>query len=485
MNPISLQLGRHRFVTLGFIVVLTIASIFLYAEKVVSPSVAILGLGIIWISALPGFLYLSGYDKSAIPYLPTVGIFYIFFFGLPVFVLPVVWPDGNYFFAYGLNIVETPRVEVFALVFGALSLMVAVFYLSRDRLFVRLPPLSLPKDTPAVTLNILYWILVISHLAYRYSPDLQSVPSIGQFLDPAGFVGFGGLYLQWRRQKIGRTQKILLLFVCVPLELFWRAKILFLTDIFLFAAFFGFVLWRERQFKIIAALILFGVLLLTVYGSSVQTRSSFDTVSERFVVTAKLYWALMIDGQEHVKMRGEIERNFGAEGRFGALGKRTGHIWIFSRVYEMTPVPVPFWRGETYKPLLTSFIPRAIYTNKPEEKAGHLFGVRYSVLKPTNVQTSLNLPWITELLANFGSAGVLIGMSLIGALLAFLEKYFLSREASDTEFIVGTSIVFPLVYPESNFSVMTGSMLLLFISLMIYFRFGPVCLRQIAGQRHP
>lgn len=48
--------------------------------------------------------------------------------------------------------------------------------------------------------------------------------------------------------------------------------------------------------------------------------------------------------------------------------------------------------------------------------------------------SSVNLPWITELMANFGVLGVIIGITLVGMFLAFLDRVFNSGRISDTEF---------------------------------------------------
>ena len=47
---------------------------------------------------------------------------------------------------------------------------------------------------------------------------------------------------------------------------------------------------------------------------------------------------------------------------------RINHIFEFAAVIDETPNRIPYWGGETYKPLVTMFIPRIIWQNKPEEK---------------------------------------------------------------------------------------------------------------------
>jgi hypothetical protein len=47
---------------------------------------------------------------------------------------------------------------------------------------------------------------------------------------------------------------------------------------------------------------------------------------------------------------------------------------------------------------------------------------------------------------------------------------------NDLEFLIGLTLIFRLGYQESNFTVMTGSLPLLFAALYLYFRFGPSCI---------
>jgi hypothetical protein len=74
---------------------------------------------------------------------------------------------------------------------------------------------------------------------------------------------------------------------------------------------------------------------------------------------------------------------------------------------------------------------------------------------------------------------VLIGMATFGILLAFLDRTLNAPGMSDLEFLVGLTLIFRLVYPESNFSVMTGSLVPLFAALYIYFAVGSKLIRRV------
>ena len=90
----------------------------------------------------------------------------------------------------------------------------------------------------------------------------------------------------------------------------------------------------------------------------------------------------------------------------------------------------------------------------------------------TERQLSFNLPWITEMYANFGRAGVILGMALVGLLFGFLERFLARPGMTALEFVTGTTILLPLFFQESNFSLMTGSILPLTVSLLIFFHGG-------------
>jgi hypothetical protein len=469
MNFIFDHLKHKRIVGFWVVPVILVAvSVLLYKVSVVEVTIALLGLAIIWTSILPGLFVLAGKGDSAAPFFPLIGLFYAVFFGLPVFTVPLAMGDGLKINAYGVELVDEIRAPVLILAWAGIALMVLFFYGFRYLSYRNLRTLRLPVVADQNFLKYLYWSFFAGHLLYRLIPAIHFIPSIGQFFEPIGFVGICGLYLQWRCGQLSVFEKFVLSLVFFPLEIYVRVKVFFLTDLLLFLMFLTFVLWREKQFKVIAGFAVLGVFLVSFYAASTTVRTVRTDPLDKLTMAVKVYAKLFFAGEKIVYLKNG-KRSFGGEGRFGALVRRTGHIWIFHRVYELTPEVVPYWRGETYRPLLTSMIPRLFYAEKPLENAGFRFGYRYGILKKSSSQTSLNLPWMTEMLANFGVLGVLVGMSFIGIFLAFLDKSFNAIRLRDAEFAFGSAMMMHVVYPESNFSVMTGSMILLFVSLYICF----------------
>ena len=151
----------------------------------------------------------------------------------------------------------------------------------------------------------------------------------------------------------------------------------------------------------------------------------------------------------------------------------------------MTPGSVPYWNGATYSSLLTKWIPRFLWPGKPQELTGNEFGQRYGFLDPSDQGTSLNLPWIVELYANFGAWGVLLGMGIFGAFVAFVNRLFNQSQMNPVEFVYGAVMLFGLYNQGSSFAMTVGNVLLLSIALYVLLKLAAdnggekaVCLRR-------
>lgn len=440
------------------------------------------GLLIVWISMLPALLYLQGVDRTPVPFLPAVGLYYFIFYGLPIFLSPLAFHHGDQVVLYERIVLNALDWDVLLSVAGGIGAMFAAFYVSKRTIFVRLARFRHPEiQLRADVLNIGYGILLLASLAYRLIPELASLPSIGQFFLPVGYLALGGFFLQWRAGRLKGWQAAIVALVLMPFDLYARSRFLFITDLMFIVAFFSFVLWRCRMMRTLAVVIAIGCAVALTYSATTAFRAIGSTFFEKLQAS--------IDGASREIQRGSTITRDSIVGveitydpRISPLINRIGHIWVFQMVFERTPDPIPYWNGHTYRPLLTSLIPRVIYPDKPQERAGGEFGLRYGFTEGPDDVSSFNIPWMVELLANFGVGGVFLGMTLIGILLGGLDKFLNAEGASDLEFLIGLTVIFQLFYQESNFSVMVGSLPLLLLSLYLYFaiatRVVPVVLRR-------
>ncbi len=86
---------------------------------------------------------------------------------------------------------------------------------------------------------------------------------------------------------------------------------------------------------------------------------------------------------------------------------------------------VPYARGETlFVPMMTYFVPRVLWPDKPWFNLGREFGVRFRVVSFLDDKTSISLTVPGELYWNFDLAGVIVGMALWGVLLRFFYRRY-------------------------------------------------------------
>ncbi len=156
---------------------------------------------------------------------------------------------------------------------------------------------------------------------------------------------------------------------------------------------------------------------------------------------------------------------------------RLAHIATFRYVIAATPEIVPYWSGDSYRTLWTSFIPRALWPGKPQATIGQDFGHRYGLLETYDMGTSRNLPWLIEFYANFGTLGVLAGMFFVGVFFRILLQKLRVPTSVPMEHVLAVTITFSLFYAESNFALMVGGMLPVYIVFIVLVRLltsGPV-----------
>ncbi len=460
-------------VVLIFIIV--IGSIFLLATSTIGTENKLLGLAIIWVALLPSLIFLQDGDQPPIPFFPLVGIFYALFFGFPVFLTSFIPTRNGVLILYNKVTISFIDANSLAIILAALVLMLAAFYGAKLLVFRQLVCLKIKGTENPTAVNMLFWLLAIIHFFYEFIPLLKTIPSFGQFAGPVIYVAIGGLFLQWNSGKLSNTQALIFAFIVIPLEIQIRGSGFLITPMLLLFLFMILVLWWVKKHKIIIGLIVASLCLISIYDLTSALRNPRD----QNINMTKAIFQFYIQGKDKLDFENGRQIIIYYD-RLVPLIHRISQVWVFQMVVQSTPDKTPYWQGETYKPLLTSFIPRAFYPGKPKEQTGYKFGQKYGFLDQNNeLTTSVNMPWITEFYANFGLWGVLIGMPLIGLFLAFLDKIFNADGMNNVEFVVGTTLIFPLIYPESNLSLMTGSMLPLFVSLFLYFRFGPAIIERL------
>lgn len=467
---------------------LILAALGLTASSAFSIGQIVLALFIIAVSALPLMLTPLDPDRGRYPLFPLSCLFYGVCFGLPLFLAPLIWPEGVpvTFYALSLkNLSAIAPVELLGLILAGLVLYILAFHGVRAFAKARLPVFQLREHEESSRLILLLWLLLAGSLSWYFIPLIHDLPSIGQFLIPAGFVSFAVFFMLWMQGKLPRLHVVSVFFIVLPV---WGIKIVLgslVTPIMLTGILFFLLLLSFAPRKALGLAIVAALLLTVVNQASYIYRAPVLPVplsKLSYLEQSKLLARALTKAWDRPFLsftQTEIQNPLIIVGPVSTIAKRISLLPLMSVVYEKTPDPVPYWSGDTYKPFLTSFVPRVFWSGKPEERSGRRFALRYG-LDTAPGQTSVNIPWIIEMIANFGMAGVLGGMALAGAFFAFLDRFFNSAKSSMLASTVGLGLIFPLVYQESNFSLMTGSLLPATISFYLYFSLG---LKQWRGQR--
>jgi hypothetical protein len=386
------------------------------------------------------------------PFMALTGLYYLIAFGLPMFQ---DFSHSNGWF------VEISTHAVLLAVAG-LSFLYCGYYVALRFLVRGVRHFSLPPQDPA-KLRTALWLLMALHLAGVYIPSLQRIPSVPQFAATAGFVATGMLFWNYLRGELSKPEKPSLL-AAIFLQFLARLASGFMAQPLELGTFLVLVYWVQRRqipWKSIVVMVIAFILLNGVKGEFRQAAwsgaYSDASTQQRAALFVRLSW-------EQIMGEGAY-----AGGAYDSVVNRASQIGFLTHIVQQTPDIVPYWNGSTYSFLLYMMIPRIIWPDKPTQTLGFEFTHRYGMRDESDTTTSLNLPWMVELYANFGDAGVVFGMALIGMLFAALEAKFNTYSMAPLELIVGMTILHGLTNHESNFSLTCGNVALFALAFWAYF----------------
>lgn len=463
----------------------------LFKPSALPLSNALLGLLIVWIGLLPGLAHLA-LPPDARPFCPLfalVNLFYAGFFGVPVFLIAGIMRKGRIDFGGGIAI-DAVGTKAQILVVAGLALLWIGYFAGRRLLEFRLPRFRFPAAAyagPAFAsrAQLLAWGLAAAHLAYLLVPRLQTMASVGQGLKALGLVAFAILYALWRTDRLPRWQVAAAFWLWLPTVLILYLRTGFFYGIILVCVAYAVLrvaLANRLPWRFLGVLAVAFVLAYPLNGTAFRAvvwnaKSEIGILgtATAFVKVAYDFYRLNIEEELGIRVEPPSEDPT----TYASAIRRVSLILLFSDVVGKTPDRVPYWGGETYKPLATALIPRALWPGKPREIAGNAFGRRYGLIEPTNTWHSSNIPWIVEMYANFGSLGVLIGMTLVGFGVYALERFFARPDLRTIEKACGAALVLPLFFQESNLSLMVGALPAIAFAVWLYFAVGLAVLGRI------
>lgn len=482
MNNRASEFYLH-YVLLGFAaLILACYLIFFRQYGGISRLQVVYAVVIVFLGALPGLITLfNKREAQLIPLMSMHGIFYALTFGFPVISnklqLPtpqVTFPGmdvwGNARIPNGVESLDSIAVRADALS-AALVLTIAgltclyLGYYAFDKLYRKIKPIYFRETSPTQQLRFAWFLFGCYALLYLF-PQLRNLPSVNQLSTPLIYISLGILALLAYDHKLSLWQTIF----------FRAAQVFVLTNALvsgslapgvLLIVFFGVLYWGNKRripWHFIVLIIFIMVLLnpikqqfrmQTWYSPNEKPATVFDKVGVLGVTLGKHY--------AEKSMFVEVTQDRG-------LINRAANISLFAYTKFMTPEYVPYWHGDSYRTLWTSFIPRILWPGKPQATIGQDFGHRYYLLNAHDKGTSINLPWLIEFYINFGVLGLIAGMFFVGVFFRLLLQKLNTPAKARIEYVITVAITFSLFYAESNFALMVGGMLPTFIVFTILAR---------------
>jgi hypothetical protein len=248
--------------------------------------------------------------------------------------------------------------------------------------------------------------------ALHTNPMIGGFLALTRFLRPVGSLLVIYLYLTTRSRRI----LILLLAITaldVGLGFFGGSKQIAMGAPVLF--FLGFILLRERI--PVLALVLFTLITAVFFnafqGYRIELGHRGETRSAALTQIASGRDALL-------RPDTPLEKKLG--GGLDYLLSRVSQKWVVDLLVERVGKGgVQYKHGSTLTPLFYIFIPRLVAPNKPNNVTGQLVNHTFSI---ASASTSIAITNLGDLYWNFGWTGIVVGMTIIGAFMAWAATKF-------------------------------------------------------------
>jgi len=350
---------------------------------------AVLAIAIIWVGLAPGIWYLRQPHEARrpLPVMALSGLFYAVFFGLPAFLAFSLrgagdtGPQDPRIAFYGTAYIDAINVEALFLVLAGQFVLFSTWLAMRDSFPGWRTRIRVREVGGDAGLMVVGFSLALGSIAYGLVPAIKALPSVGQFLQPAGYVAFAILYLLNSSNRLPRPLAWTYFLLLLPI---WGG--LLLASGFLTSLVNLLVLWFVLRLGTGGSLpwkplLVAAVLFPLIYAHINSFRNQYwvldrdASIVEKVVGFVKIVPAQVVSS-DHGLFSGKFETV--------RLVRRISLILPFSHVVESTPEVVPYWQGATYRTLFVGWVPRIIWRNKPEERWGNEFGRRYEILMKDN-----------------------------------------------------------------------------------------------------
>jgi hypothetical protein len=417
---------------------------------------------ILWVMCLvPSWHYLQlpEYRRPPVPFLPLIGVVYLFYYPLHVVLGQT---SVNYLFHLDPAF-DYGRPVQYALA-GWVALLIGYYGGARARLN---SPFRYVRPADLGTLRTWGKLLVWGGLAFDAARQILPIPVVLRgllyFASMFSLLGIALLAILVVQKRLSRRERVAL-YAAIVLTALLRAGSGLVSNVAILAITVFLAVWAgggRLGFKwiIIAAVSAAAMIGMRSVAMEYRARSWFAQTQLSLGGRALLMGSLMVSKVQDEGIAATVEDGW------SIIAGRSANLDLLADVVRQTGSTVPFWGGDTYLSLVGFAVPRFIWPSKPTKTLGQDFGHRYGYLDSWDTWTSINLPFLVEFYANFGEIGVLVGMVIVGLLYRLLDND-LNRAGQPLQVtICGLVLLVPLLNIESDFSLVFGGLFMNTVAL--------------------
>jgi O-antigen polysaccharide polymerase Wzy len=235
-------------------------------------------------------------------------------------------------------------------------------------------------------------------------------------------------------QRYRSPAALLLLALAIPptmfVNFFTSSKMLFVMPLVMIVIVHVIITRRLRVWWIVGFLL---VMALFYPAAQFYRDLLYSTGDRRF------YLQMILKPQQVFGLLAQFTASFNFADYFwlglDATFRRLDGMGILSVIIRDTPGRVEFQGGWSIAHVAIAYIPRVLWPGKPILGTGQFITETYGY--GPGIESATGSTWIGELYMNFGWSGVLVGMTLAGVFLRFLQESFLGIEATIPAMLVG------------------------------------------------
>jgi hypothetical protein len=421
----------------------------------------------LWMLCLvPAWMHLSAASGSRrpIPFMPMIGIIY----GL-YYALGAALGASNEHYKIFLNPTRDYDDAIFVALYGWLAM--GLGYLGA-RMLVSQKATSTPIEVAEVVRRRYGALLMIAGLLLESYRLVRQIPieiaGILKFVSTLGWFGSGLLVTMATQRRLNFGYRLftyggVAAFLLMAVGSGSVANAAFYGAVVFVSAWIGL---GRLKFSWIVGAVLGITLIIALRGVSEQYRKVVWIAGDGggVVSRTKLFFKLLHARVQSDGVDGAVSKGFATS------AARSANLDLLADVIIRTPSEIPYWGGQTYLSLVGAFVPRVLWPDKPTKELGQAFGHRYGYLGNSDTNTALNLPILVEFYANFGIAGVIAGMFLVGLIYFVLDRTVNNPGQDSLHSLVGVVMLIPMANIESDFSLGFGGLILNGVALWLVLR---------------